>query len=50
MAGVKRMRTAEKVRNTKETNIKMSLALDGEKGGLSGSSGIGFFDHMLNSF
>lgn len=44
------MRTAEKIRNTKETRIKMSLTLDAEKGGLSGSSGIGFFDHMLNSF
>ena len=44
------MRTAEKSRCTKETNIKMSLTLDAEKGGLSGSSGIGFFDHMLNSF
>lgn len=44
------MRTAEKVRTTKETDIKMSLTLDAEKGGLVGSSGIGFFDHMLNSF
>ena len=44
------MRTAEKSRCTKETNIKMSLTLDAEKGGLEGSSGIGFFDHMLNSF
>ena len=44
------MRTAEKSRCTRETDIKMSLTLDAEKGGLSGSSGIGFFDHMLNSF
>lgn len=44
------MRTAEKSRRTKETDIKMSLTLDAEKGGLVGSSGIGFFDHMLNSF
>ena len=44
------MRTAEKDRKTRETDIKMSLTLDAEKGGLSGSSGIGFFDHMLNSF
>ena len=44
------MRTAEKSRCTKETDIKMSLTLDAEKGGLVGSSGIGFFDHMLNSF
>lgn len=44
------MRTAEKIRNTKETKIKMSLTLDAQKGGLEGTSGIGFFDHMLNSF
>ena len=44
------MRTAEKDRKTRETDIKMSLTLDAEKGGLNGSSGIGFFDHMLNSF
>ena len=44
------MRTAEKDRKTRETDIKMSLTLDAEKGGLEGSSGIGFFDHMLNSF
>ncbi len=44
------MRTAEMIRNTKETKIKMSLSLDSEKSGLEGSSGIGFFDHMLNSF
>lgn len=44
------MRTAEKIRTTRETDIKMSLTLDGENGGLTGSSGIGFFDHMLNSF
>ncbi len=44
------MRTAEKIRKTKETDIKMSLTLDAEKGGLAGNSGIGFFDHMLNSF
>ena len=44
------MRTAEKSRCTRETDIKMSLTLDAEKGGLNGNSGIGFFDHMLNSF
>jgi imidazoleglycerol-phosphate dehydratase len=44
------MRTAEKIRNTKETQIKMSLTLDAVKGGLEGSTGIGFFDHMINSF
>lgn len=45
------MRKAEKIRNTKETQIKMTLELDRRfSGGLSGTSGIGFFDHMLNSF
>lgn len=44
------MRTAEKIRTTKETDIKMSLTLGAENGGLTGSSGIGFFDHILNSF
>jgi len=45
------MRYADIIRNTKETQIKMSLELDriGE-GGLEGTTGIGFFDHMLNSF
>lgn len=45
------MRKAEKFRNTKETQIKMTLELDRHfGGGLIGTSGIGFFDHMLNSF
>ena len=45
------MREANITRKTKETDITMSLALDKTgKGGLTGSSGIGFFDHMLNSF
>jgi imidazoleglycerol-phosphate dehydratase len=43
------MRTYALERNTKETQIKMSLNIDGTgKGNIS--SGIGFFDHMLNSF
>ncbi len=37
-------------RNTLETQIKMSLSAGELKNGLHGSSGIGFFDHMLNSF
>ena len=45
------MRTANKTRNTKETQINMTLTLEpSEKAGLYGETGIGFFDHMLNSF
>ncbi len=45
------MRKAEIIRNTKETQITMTLELDRYfNGGLRGSSGVGFFDHMLNSF
>ena len=36
-------------RETRETNIEMTLSR-AVKGGLEGSTGIGFFDHMLNSF
>ena len=36
-------------RNTSETKIKMSLNLDGS-GKAKIHTGIGFFDHMLNSF
>ncbi len=42
-----RMATVE--RNTNETKIKMTLDLDGS-GKAEVSTGIGFFDHMLNSF
>ncbi len=39
------------VRNTLETKISMTLTVGAEgELGLRGSSGIGFFDHMLNSF
>jgi len=37
-------------RNTKETQIKMTLRAGSAVGGLKGSTGVGFFDHMLNSF
>lgn len=43
------MRCAEMNRETKETQIQFSLNLDG-KGTFSGSSGIGFLDHMLTAF
>ncbi|NLZ80425.1 MAG: imidazoleglycerol-phosphate dehydratase HisB [Clostridiales bacterium] len=42
-------RKAQLTRTTNETNIILSINLDGEgKGDIS--TGIGFFDHMLNSF
>lgn len=44
------MRTSSLKRETKETKINASLTLGAEKGELKGSSGVGFFDHMLNSF
>lgn len=43
------MRNSEVVRNTKETRIALSLELDG-KGTSEISTGIGFFDHMLDLF
>lgn len=42
------MRKAELNRKTKETDINLSLSLDG--GEIEVDTGIGFFDHMLNSF
>ncbi len=43
------MRTAVIERKTQETNIRLELNLDGS-GTAEISTGIGFFDHMLNSF
>ena len=42
-------RTAEVVRETKETQIRVFIDLDGT-GVVHASTGIGFFDHMLDSF
>ena len=40
-------RSAEKARDTKETQITLSLALDGSGAGTR-VTGVGFFDHMLD--
>ncbi|HAG68922.1 MAG TPA: imidazoleglycerol-phosphate dehydratase HisB [Lachnospiraceae bacterium] len=42
-------RTAELIRNTRETKIKLYLNLDGS-GTSETDTGIGFFDHMLEGF
>ena len=42
------MRWTQISRKTKETDISLSLCLEG--GNISIDTGIGFFDHMLNSF
>lgn len=43
------MRTAEIIRTTKETDIRLSLNLDGT-GKSAVNSGVGFLDHMLTLF
>ena len=42
-------RTSQIVRNTNETKINLNLELDG-KGVFQGSTGVRFFDHMLELF
>ena len=46
------MRTSQIKRTTKETDISLTLSVleYGKKGSFTGSSGIGFFDHMLCAF
>jgi len=43
-------RAAEVARETKETKIRLSVRAGSGKPGFSGTSGVGFFDHMLNTF
>ena len=43
------MRNAAIHRKTYETDIQLTLELDGQ-GRFSGSSGVGFLDHMLHAF
>jgi imidazoleglycerol-phosphate dehydratase len=42
-------RTADVVRNTKETQIRVNLDVDGTGASII-STGVGFYDHMLESF
>ena len=43
------IRSATITRKTKETDISLRLVIDGT-GKTNINTGIGFFDHMLNSF
>lgn len=43
-------KTACLERKTRETDIKMTVIREAETTGLEGTTGIGFFDHMLNTF
>jgi imidazoleglycerol-phosphate dehydratase len=43
-----RSRTAHRSRTTKETSIEISLDVDGPNGSVSTTTGLPFFDHMLD--
>lgn len=43
------MRSAKGSRKTNETDVAVEIALDGS-GSMSASTGVGFFDHMLDAF
>ena len=45
-----KLNVAEIERNTLETQIRLSAELESTGAGLKGASGVGYFDHMLNSF
>lgn len=45
---MRKMRTSAVSRKTGETDVSVKLSLDG--GGAAVSTGLGFFDHMLNAF
>ena len=49
MPAAKKIRKADVSRKTGETDIKISLTIDGE-GKNNVDTGIGFFDHMLSAF
>ena len=46
------LRTAEKKRKTRETDISLCLTIQeyGAPGQFTGTTGVGFFDHMITSF
>lgn len=43
------MRSASLTRKTKETSVSVKIDIDSDSGNIDISTGIGFFDHMLNA-